>query len=998
LIEISISREFDELNLLNIFNLGYYDYYKKLEILAEGSDTFKNIVENIKYIIQNNKSIKLQKNIKIKKRLELYQKQNIAFNKFQTSNLYSLTNNELKIINKEYKNLQDKSKNPEEYKLVYELYSLFEQNNSSAIKKQLEIIRKQLNIKNYNRKNFIKNKKSQNIICPHNIDKAEIILQNKKDIIVLNEEIISKLTKLYGINKNSTIYCKICGEKIYVRSENELTFSSKENYSNKNDYDELYSYIYKECIYIVSNYIQFSGNLVKNIIEIIKNITSIIKPEIYTIQSSLYKIKTINSVNIKNILNIYTNIYIFASLAQLIYTNQNEISFKEIHGLRLKSVQGGELYNKKTKPDTPDKSDKSKNVVEKKLKSKINRGNKNALHFIINDALNIVKKIKYFEIKRSDNISIDSIKPLFIKAYKWILNAKYVDVKLVEYRYFIQNNIINYFIQGYNLYLYSKGNPNNAINKIEFNDVHRNNHIRKFKDIFGRTYNKIEQDIESNISIFDTLICPKDWSKTERQKYKYESLIMVYNYIIKEIFREHIDENNTILNKFYDTYKHLKELDKKYKLKFQKSHLKPYISYYYNPTIYNIKKVPPKCSCKNKTYHYKNVNNKNEFIGKKISLKIDDIKNWLQTNNEKKIKEFSKMKLFEVECNCITKNDKDEELIISFYNLFQLKCPVDNTIHNFVNSKCKKCEITNDIIKTKDKKYFTKYLSKYDKVKKDKKIYIEKTLEQIKQRAISNKKTEYVIKLKDKIKWNINNKKILELSKLINVGFNELINIGLYEKNEFCDIKTKKKNFHLDEHSNMMLIKRRNNIFNYYLYIIRNYYILKNSEFLLETPVYLKQFLKSYSNKGFYKKLPNINKDFIKKYDLYKKNLNLQEVNNFLLHSISDTLLNIYKILEKINKKMATEYIKIIITKILEFEKQLTYFEVKKYKMNEEQNIDDSKMEDFDSQNIMDIDEKISEDLDDINTIEDVEGDIFSMENVDVEMDAEDNIFTDLND
>lgn len=169
--------------------------------------------------------------------------------------------------------------------------------------------------------------------------------------------------------------------------------------------------------------------------------------------------------------------------------------------------------------------------------------------------------------------------------------------------------------------------------------------------------------------------------------------------------------------------------------------------------------------------------------------------------------------------------------------------------------------------------------------------------------------------------------------------------------------------------------------------------MLKNSEMMSVVPYHLRDLLTRYSNKDFQSKLVSINTDFLDKYKYYKKTQTPEELSNFLLHSIADILISILHIFQKHKiEKMGTEYINILISNILGFEKKLTSFRVTKTKIKQTMeddavNTEEQKIAEFDENDQPDV----SQDLEYEEEIIDEEPeDPFSLGDLDVEMDGMD--------
>lgn len=965
-----------KLSLINLFNSGLYDYFYKLQLDTRNKELLDEL--NYRKVYQQSKGQQIFN--KFVKQLELFKKRIISLNKFGTSDILSLNDKQIDIIDKEYKKIIEQKENPiAESEIVIQLYKAIDKEDKKEINSLLDSLNNSIKLPKPAElptlTTFIKNKKGQNAICPHVVAKADGILNKYKSFMEKNNKMKEILVKFSSLDQEEGLFCKICGEKLIEEESLEMTIDSMENYSSnkyEDTYDTLYFAIYKEIAYIFNNFVEFR-NIIFDISKIIRNVVEILKGEIRAVESNIIKVKTLSKENSAVILNIYIYIYAFAFITQLIYTNDS-MSFKKTLFKGGKSVI---VEKKKTKTVEKD--------MQTRLKSKIanTESNKRRLQSLMSDAIYLIKRIKYQDIQRSQSLNPDSIKPLFLKAYRWILNVNYTSVESSNENYFIQNTIIDYFIYANNQLAYNKntektGNTGYIEPLFPYSlAIPNDNHFKGLEIVMGRKYDQINKDIPKNVSILHTLNEPKKWNDNV---YTNDSIISLYDYIKNELFLENVTEDNAKFKKFYEKYVYIRELEEKNGKEFKKSQLRPFISI--NTVIhpYPIKKV---CVCEQEVF-YRKVDKKGK-LGPKQKISKDEINKWLEEKNYTKLKEFNSMELFFDECKC----EKKDNSIEIFYKYYQEVCPLGE-LHIFDKEKCSKCGITNEIIEKKDTKFYNKYKDKFEKSRKRKRV--------------DERPVKKIIKLPEFPKWDLNTDNITKFSKKFGVSIIDIYNMGLYEKKDYVEIKTKKTNLseglNEDDH-----IKRNNILFDYYLYTIRNYYILRSSEFSINLPIYLKDFLKKFSNKDIIKKLPVINQDFIDKYKYYKKTIPPKSLTNFLLNSICQLFLDILQIfVDKNLKQMGDKFLDIIYSNISEFDRNTSKFTIKRFvrssNIEVEENVATKEIDELEDK-ADDYDDSFLEgeapvEIEEEEAVEEEPEDIFSLNDMDVEDADEDVLYKDV--
>jgi hypothetical protein len=1011
----------------SIFNIGYYDYYNKLCLTNN-----KIFYDELKYEYDKRHESEKAAASLVERRLELIQKNKISMEKFDK--IEGLSDKQIKIVEQEYKKLISTSIVPE-IQIANDLNDAIRSRDQPEIKKlvtnliSIDTTKPDKSDKvKYPMRYIVKN--NINIICYHVITKAQLLLKEYKNVIEENHIIRETLVSEYSISENDGYFCKICGEKIdESRDSDGLTVESKLEYS-ASSFDKLYLTIYKEVVYIINNFVNFGGEHKYSIKDIVENLTNVLKPAIYDIEAGLLKIKTIGQEDLSETLNIYIYIYTFAFITQLIYINDS-ITFKQImfYGAGSPFITNGGnssgspfIDDRDDSSDSPfiddnddssgspfiddrddssgspfidDRDDSSgspfggkvpkktsskTSKVPKKTSSKTNKTpakapastnlnkvlsaktqntkqNAKQLQNLINIALNILIKLKRNEIQKSKIIKMDNLKIIFLDAYKWIMNIKYTVSSVSTESYWdSNNNLLNYLFYGFNKTVSSASEKDN------------------YKKVLGRSKEEI---IENPKNIYDNIQKPVSWGT---DPYYYESLMSVYDYINDKLYLEN-SYKSPALEKYYKKYEHLLAIDKQNKKETKQ--LSPLISIPY------IKYVPDTTtikfqSCKNADYLYKKIDKHGNLTKETMILQADEIKTWLTDCNYKKIAEFKQWYLTEVKCKDGNDAKKIPDKIIAFYEFYKDRCPIGN-LHDFVDSQqsCAKCKISPEKINSFDITYYNKYVAVYDKFRK-----IDADKGAILQRSKSQKHQKQI----DFPKWTVTNKPIIKLALLLKISPNAINNIGMYEKQEYNKDKFEKSTLHSDTPEEF--IKRNNNLFDYYLFIIKSYYKLRSSEFLIDIPNFIKKFLIKYSNVNLSTKLEFINKDFLDKYAYYKKKLNPEVFSNFLLNSIAETLLTIASKFEaKSMKAMGAEFIHILFDEIVMFEKHLTIFINKKMTHAEPAESDDQYFESYspdgdDTEDVVALPE-MSED-EDYEVV-----DPFSIADMDVEYD-EDNLYKDV--
>jgi hypothetical protein len=976
------------------------DHYYKL-FLTGNKDIMKDILIQVEEI----NSQRLQKRKKEKDMKNVIEKEKHSLSKFN-KNYKQLTNAEKKIIDgQQLKNMSNERQDAGLYKAIRE-------QNIVELKKEVQRLEKIIKIPSTStHSDFIKNKKGQQIICPHIWDKANLtIKQSKNKSNQINETTPDQIILAnYGILLNSNRYCKICGELLMKVEEQNVSKFSKDEYSVENQYDYLYSQVYREVRAIVNRFIILKENTSQKS-EIIQNITLSIKEKIYEINTSLYKIKTIETKTIQLVTEIYIAIYTFAALVQLIIANSKEIDF-------IPERRSGSPYI------TYGGKDKT-SLSKMKLKNTIEKG------------LAFVKQYKKLDIIQSNLIEMNNIKTLFLASYKWIMGIQYTNIDVDNIQFFIQNETFNYAIKVHKL---AGLLPEDQMYISRLHSA-RGSPVDFMKTISSRDYNTIEKEMKARPNEEGTLprsifwgLKPIDMEKSKTHKWinkNYNAFLKIIHQADKNLNSEGLnlskvldmrDAGNPLINiqsinytELYepDIQKILEELRQEEEQRYLQYKIKNIRSIEYAPAeIFPYpenKNLQCPSGSKITSIMYKKINKYGEMVGKSKLITPQTIKEWIESNNKNRLKSFNDMKVYKFICSK-TNIEKKFINIDNFHNFYRAKCPQailnlkadqakyqessTNLIHRYnTNGVCTLCEMKRNQINNKQ---YEKYKGKHNQIlKKIKQYHIYSLTPKQTQNYTSKTKT---IKLKKNITLNV--RELESLAKLLKVNSVAISNIGFYEGKELEEVSCKDiskcsiKN--IDNKSNQIIIKRNNQLYNYILFLLRNYNQLKFLGVNYIAPQFLTKIYKKYIQKYLEKltTMPAIEEKFTDQYNKEIKILrftgnreNIIQETNFLFNSFVRIMKIILNNVSKINKEFGLKYIEALFCKILNSEKKLTKFEVSRYKESVQTEIEE-RLDDFD--NVLN-DKQLAEEADedaqkDTNEEEESTNNPFSLEDLDVE-------------
>jgi len=782
----------------------------------------------------------------------------------------------------------------------------------------------------------------EGVVCPHIFELGITTLNNNDKLLLYSEikrNVINKYSLPYELNG---YFCKICGAQL-AESDKEgiVKFLGSEKIREGINEDRLQNMIWKETIYIISTYIKFNNPL--PIKPLVNSISSILRDIISNIETKIIKNRTSTVDSIKDTLNLYTCIYVYASLCVIMLNNPKKMIFgrdkpeKKLLGSSEKFEEERKSERLKRKSRKKYKGGGDKNINNTKLYEK----------HLLTTSLNLIIVTKDSIIKRLKNINIDIIKQIFLKeAYTWAKSfIKPISVKNNKTNYSeIIMDIINY--DPFYKYIYfakslSYFTGNNKLKNVEFNDT---------KQILGRTLDELEEDITKKISIYNNIDDVPEWKIKDEiyDHYTWRSFIQEYKYVKQKIYEKSFEPLHIQVLNYFEEFKDIKEYERKIYTRIQKNNIRSLITFKW---LYDIRGDyddfrPEKIDLS----RYYCSNGEKHKIDKYIySIKIgqkneeytkEEIIKWLENKDIDKLAKFSLMKLINERCGkCkklvrtntidIVNNGKiesifkDKDNINAFYDYYKYRCPKGN-LHEFVGDKCKQCGINININININDKYNNEYYNKYSNIFK--KVEIENQKIIINNLKLAQTELKVIETKKEPLDYKFSLNKTAEWSKITNIKYNILVNIGLADEKKFDDIENARvdmtKNI-LEEYDYILMTKSMR-LKNYINSIIRKYNFVMNYKNIIEIPEKLNLIITEQKKVGIdnmEKELPQFKDEFSKLDKKYSSNLSLKNYANFLQEYIANIFIKITNDSSVKYKKMASNLVKYFSNEIIEQEK-----------------------------------------------------------------------------
>jgi hypothetical protein len=323
--KIGDSFEYDVLMTLEQNNLIYaYNMGKSI-----GIDTplFQREINGRQNYLTDQTNFVKQRYAGYVKKLEISKKQSIAFNKYNETNLDNLDKKQQDVVLLEYNKLEkflSKTLNTEAKQnqvLYYRLRKSFQDLTDDRLRDALNAIKKEISMSQLNGKKLI-----DGGVCPHVFTYGETLLKNFNKPW-LNTELRKNVVNQYSLPTDiSGYFCYICGEHLAdADREGVVRFIGGERVSMNMADDPLQTMIWKEAMYIISTYVKFNTPI--PIKPLVNSIAQGLRNIIGEQEVKLFKSRTKNVDSIKDTLNLYACIYIYAVLCAMMLNNPNKMLF-----------------------------------------------------------------------------------------------------------------------------------------------------------------------------------------------------------------------------------------------------------------------------------------------------------------------------------------------------------------------------------------------------------------------------------------------------------------------------------------------------------------------------------------------------------------------------------------------------------------------------------------------------------------------------------------------
>ena len=544
----------------------------------------------------------------------------------------------------------------------------------------------------------------------------------------------------------------------------------------------------------------------------------------------------------------------------------------------------------------------------------------------------------------------------------------------------------------------------------------------KFDEIYNNIYDKIPLPNFTTLKNNDLI---KDSELTSLSAYKYMSYKNFRTYLIESIYKfspfeeqrgKYSDHDLDIIKKYNEENKLLLKYDKNLQIENVKYNLKPYkllkssTDRLYKYHINNLNLY----FCLNgqkqdfDTYIFKNTKSKKtvEYNRKDLDKLVNDDKGEYFAGKYILIDKYNSQckeylsKIQSQSSTIINKNDKiiinnmnKLNLINSFYNYYNIKCPIKDT-HTYKNISCTKCGITKEYINNQSESFYNKYKTKFNEVLENKEKRILVNLDNISkedpyyttEQYIKDIKKELDISEKDIKRYQINNKYISILSKKYKINEKYLINIGLSEDKDYLSLtKVDIKDEEIQHKDRLLKLKNiLRLVIIYYNKLKYSYNISKFDNHQFENLIHT--FTKHNGKLKDLNKLKELPFNFYNLIRLNNINLNdsidsiklITNVNNIIMNIIWDT---IYFILEQAKGGIQTvinNFVEFLLKRIMEFDEIYSSFNLIQLKKEKESSL-------HQDANVVNMDYGLYEGDDDDDDI-DLENDIINYDAFDLDL------------
>ena len=311
-----------------------FDLVHKVMILGLNNDASKRLLQSLDLNrFHENNMVEFRK-MQFTEMLKSAKKKSISIRKFNIYSLDDLTEAQNKIVELEFNKMEKYYASlfnyASDFKIINSLYWAVNNERYNLIKECLgkisDMVKIPADITNP-KLEMLQNKDNINMICPHIIAKAQLIIEKSYDKVTKYGKIREFLINNFSLPVTDDGYfCRICGEMIAESDEEDIMkYISGKRVSFVMEYDRLKNQIWNEVSHIMTSYVKFKNSV--NIKSIITSIVETLRSEMGAIEVNLSKIKSNSKDSIKDLMSIYISVYTFAMVAHMISKNYGLITF-----------------------------------------------------------------------------------------------------------------------------------------------------------------------------------------------------------------------------------------------------------------------------------------------------------------------------------------------------------------------------------------------------------------------------------------------------------------------------------------------------------------------------------------------------------------------------------------------------------------------------------------------------------------------------------------------
>lgn len=640
-------------------------------------------------------------------------------------------------------------------------------------------------------------------------------------------------------------------------------------------------------------------------------------------------------------------------------------------------------FKKSTKTKTKLPTNKSQKKNNKKIKGgmlyfsgsrrkylggKSTKNIKNYEAQVMTTALKLIFLTKNAVINKIQ-INSDIIKTMFLSVYKWAKQYS-KPIKITD------NKQLDDTLQQEQFYEYLT--VMKKISNYQNKDKKNKEFVETTFSILGKKYS----DDTKDKSPYNQITSPTIWTYNEPySRYQYLSFMQMFEYVKDELFLEKCVPRHPKLLQNIEKYEEIKKLEDEVYFNISKKHIRPFLSIKMNKILYPTYDIT-QFYCPNGENHkvgsflYEGKGIKLEYTNSEI---IDMIGNSSRVDI-KKINKFYTTQLYNERCEKCKKlirtleksNKKDifKKLndINAFYQYFEIRCPKGD-LHEFQNAVCVKCKFNNELKKTNNADYYQKYIDRYKQIENKKYQLSNEYLKKIKDFTLESKK--YTTERKSTYKYTL--QQTAQWSKITDVKYNLLLNIGLMEGLDMLDIEKGKLNPYKTFQENSTIFETQAiKLRGYIVKTLRTYNKLINNNLDNKLKTFMDKHKKTFNMHD----IPKIEFNFITDDILF---LDGYYQANFLMEYLASVICKIHDKKTEKNKSTVDRLIKYLTDDIMQDEK-LTSKAIPIFKNMEDITLDDSGISSADDTDIS-IGETNTEDSQEENQIDMNLEDAYDVEN-----------------